>query len=568
MVDIKEIIKQHCDCDGKMYTEEEILNIIQNISLSLDEEQMCIKEIIARYIYKKDNLFFFNLKRKHTAIRQYHGKFIDFNDGSHINNITNVDMSSVRTKKTSPKQRCVDEQNKVSPILEAKLKQARMDNKPGIETDNKLQKYKYPDSVIVGKNNLGIEYEPFGTQWIHDIQYDDKIGDIEKKLGQQFDKLRAIVLPKQKEEAWYRMRSEKITASDGAVALGLNPYEAQYKFILKKTTNVDFEYNKFCYHGNKYEDVAAMIYGYRMNVSLDEFGLMGHAQYDFLGASPDSICNHYKFDGVHLSRFIGRMLEIKCPLVRNIVCEGEIVDGICPLYYWIQVQLQLECCDLNECDFWQCSIKEYNNRDEFIEDTDLVEHFRSRQTGLEKGCVVQLLPKRRMNEILNGGYDKVVYSDAKILYPPRIEMSPYDCDIWLAGIIASLNQNIELQDYYFDRVFYWKLVKSKNITIDRDRAWFAEHFPKLKEIWDIILFFRKNAKMLKIFLDYIESRSIKRNKDIMKVARDLYDVTKSDYNIIVDKITKDIEEANCNKKAAKKVSAVSMFIDDPDDLPS
>ena len=92
-----------------------------------------------------------------------------------------------------------------------------------------------------------------------------------------------------------------------------------------------------------------------MNVSTSEFGLIGHPKYSFLGASPDRICNHYKLDGIHKSKYVGRMLEIKCPLVRKIKMSGPIVDNICPIYYWIQVQLQLECCDLEECDFWQCN---------------------------------------------------------------------------------------------------------------------------------------------------------------------------------------------------------------------
>ena len=36
---------------------------------------------------------------------------------------------------------------------------------------------------------------------------------------------------------------------------------------------------------------------------------------------------------------------------------GEIDGEICPHYYWVQVQVQLECCDLEEFDFWQCSIR-------------------------------------------------------------------------------------------------------------------------------------------------------------------------------------------------------------------
>ena len=40
------------------------------------------------------------------------------------------------------------------------------------------------------------------------------------------------------------------------------------------------------------------------------------------------------------------MLEIKCPPIRKFTTEV-------PEHYWIQMQGQLETCDLEECDFLQ-----------------------------------------------------------------------------------------------------------------------------------------------------------------------------------------------------------------------
>ena len=88
--------------------------------------------------------------------------------------------------------------------------------------------------------------------------------------------------------------------------------------------------------------------------------------------------------------------------------SGEIIDNICPVYYWIQTQLQLECCDLEECDFWQAEIKEYSSRLEFIDDTDPCEPFRSKTTGFEKGCIIQLLPKSKMTDVRNYGEQKML----------------------------------------------------------------------------------------------------------------------------------------------------------------
>ena len=61
----------------------------------------------------------------------------------------------------------------------------------------------------------------------------------------------------------------------------------------------------------------------------------------------------------NFSDMVGRMLEIKCPLTRKIKTSGEVDGEICPHYYYCQVQQQLECCDLEYCDFWQCSLQEF-----------------------------------------------------------------------------------------------------------------------------------------------------------------------------------------------------------------
>ena len=196
---------------------------------------------------------------------------------------------------------------------------------------------------------------------------DTVVNNVDRRT-QTYERLRQIVLPVQRSVAWFAMREGKITASDGGTALGLNDYEQPYKLILKKITDVPFESNKFCYHGTKYEEIAALIYQDKFDVLVTEFGLMGHSKYHFLGASPDGICSPYRLDGVHKSDMVGTMLEIKCPVSRKIVNYGPIRGGICPIYYWAQVQLQLECCDLDECDFWQCSIYEYFNRDDYMND--------------------------------------------------------------------------------------------------------------------------------------------------------------------------------------------------------
>lgn len=412
--------------------------------------------------------------------------------------------------------------------------------------------YSYPGNTKFNYvKPTGPLYEPYGTQWYHDVQVDDLFDKQTWLKSRQFDKLRAIKLPEQRTPEWFKMRDGKITASDGGTVVDLNHHEPQYKFVLKKTTDTPFLSNEFCHHGKKYEDIATMIYEYRMNVLTDEFGLIGHPIYDFLGASPDRICTRYKLDGIHKSKYVGRMLEIKCPYVRKIQMEGPIIDHICPIYYWVQTQLQLECCDLEECDFWQCEIKEYESRYTFISDTNPDEPFRSKQTNFEKGCVIQLLPKKRMGEILTN-YNQVVYDDSVYIYPPKVEMSPYDCDVWIAETLNDMKYDSKYDNYYFDRVIYWKLIASKNVLINRDRQWFAENLPTLTRVWNYVLFFRENKDKLDILLNYINSRKRKVNKDIMNIMDQLYSVDVPDYGKIIQTILTETEIGNRKRKQVKK----------------
>ena len=55
------------------------------------------------------------------------------------------------------------------------------------------------------------------------------------------------------------------------------------------------------------------------------------------------------------------MLEIKCPPKRQFTNEV-------PRHYWMQMQGQLEVCDLEECDFLECKLVEYADEEEYYED--------------------------------------------------------------------------------------------------------------------------------------------------------------------------------------------------------
>ena len=381
-------------------------------------------------------------------------------------------------------------------------------------------------------------FGPFGTDWIHHPQKDDEWGPVHRKRADTYDRLRAVIVPEQRTPEWFAMRKGRITASDGAAVIGWNDYEPPFMFLLKKVFDMPFDGWKNCYHGKKYEETATMVYQYRLNVKVEEFGMMAHPVIPILGASPDGIVCHYKMDGEHKTKFVGRMLEIKCPVGRKINMDAKEIynpknshKGVCPRYYWVQVQQQLECCDLDECDFWQAKIVEYPNRDLFMKDTNPDEQFRSARTGFEKGVVIQLLPRSRLVEASASkeAYDQVVWESATFIYPTKIEMSPSDCDRWVMEQMEILDSYHTIsgededdeyppeeqerrkkirsyKDVVFDKVFYWRMERSKNVTITRDSEWFHKTFPLYQKMWNRVEFYRENEMQANLFKEYIDTQ--------------------------------------------------------------
>lgn len=143
---------------------------------------------------------------------------------------------------------------------------------------------------------------------------------------------------KQRSTEWYAKRRKMITASNCASILGHNPYSSKLSILKKKVNNESIS-NAAMAHGVKYEPLAIEAYEKMNDCKVEEVGLLIHPNYEWLGASPD---------GYVIST--DKLLEIKCPYSRDIY--------IVPYYYWIQVQIQLEVCNKEECDFLQCKFED------------------------------------------------------------------------------------------------------------------------------------------------------------------------------------------------------------------
>ena len=348
------------------------------------------------------------------------------------------------------------------------------------------------------------------------------IPDDFKNLVDHVDYIANIPQPEQRTEEWFAMRKNMITASCAAQVIGENPYPNQSPddLILDKLDlGRPFNDNKFVHHGKKYEEIATKIYEEIYDIKVEEYGLVPHISkpiIPFIGASPDGIASHYTLQN-KFSPMVGRMLEIKCPYSRKINTEGVIDGEICPHYYHCQVQQQLECCDLEYCDFWQCTIQEFLTKEDMLEDDTEIDFKEEQNVHLHvpencrQGCIIQLLPKKKIT--------RFCLFDAKYIYPKSINMNDFEYDQWILSEVTNLYKNHPnlMKDYVFDRVLYWKITVVHNVKIRRDKEWFKEVFPKYKDVWDKIVACREDRKYLENFVKaYNDKHSRRKTKVVIK----------------------------------------------------
>ena len=189
-----------------------------------------------------------------------------------------------------------------------------------------------------------------------------------------------LITESQNDNSWLNERKKLITATDISSILDSNPFKSKRELLLEKCyVNVDSKFtNNNIYNnnavewGNKYEDVARNLYEELTKQKVFTTGLLKHDKIDYLGASPDGIVfkkNEYSNytknriindDNIINKELFNKLVEFKCPFKR--------VFKKVPVYYWIQVQIQMEVCNLNECDLFMCKFDEYENFSSYAND--------------------------------------------------------------------------------------------------------------------------------------------------------------------------------------------------------
>jgi len=280
-------------------------------------------------------------------------------------------------------------------------------------------------------------------------------------IREKIDWVSNIVQPIQRTPEWYTMRYNLITASNIWKAMGSEAnknsiiYEKCRPLILSDTEKVNVL--SATHWGVRYEPVTVMLYEKLFKTKIGEFGCIQHPSYPFIGASPDGI----NIDPE--SPKYGTMLEIK-----NIV--NREIDGNPKLEYWIQTQIQMEVCNLDDCDFVETQFKEYDDGQEDL-------FYSERDSHLCNGVILYFIERGFSNERPHYVY-----------MPLRIELEKGVVDQWI-----NEQKYLLSKDYVLFRRIYWYCEVFSCVNIRRNREWFSAVLPEVESVWRIIEHERENG---------------------------------------------------------------------------
>jgi putative phage-type endonuclease len=279
--------------------------------------------------------------------------------------------------------------------------------------------------------------------------------DKKDKTREQIAYLNSLPQPAQRTPEWYTYRHNLITASNAYKAFDTQSsknqliYEKCKPISMISSNNVNV--SSPMHWGQKYEAVSVMIYESKYNAKITDFGCIQHRKYSFLGASPDGINTDED------SPNYGRMLEIKNPTTR-------VITGEPKKEYWVQCQLQMETCDLDECDFLETKFAEYENEDAFTADGTFFTSLKQEM----KGIMLYFVDSERV---------------PKYIYKP-LNMEKEEFDKWEQEMIEMYEDK---HNYTWIKNNYWKLVQISCVLVKRNDQWFQSNIQALDDLWKIVL---------------------------------------------------------------------------------
>tara|TARA_B100000035_G_C20655598_1_gene402907 strand:- start:2 stop:526 length:525 start_codon:yes stop_codon:yes gene_type:complete len=144
----------------------------------------------------------------------------------------------------------------------------------------------------------------------------------------------------------------------------------------------------------------------------------------------------------------------------------------------MQMQGQLEVCDLEDCDFLQVKLEEYNNLEEYLQDIN--EKIGFTKDDLPKGYTITYTEQNSIK--------------SQYLYCPLFSSNEF-IDEWRKERLLYLEEN----NLIFKEEKYWKITRYECTLVKRDKDWWNSVVKDIYQFYEDLLFYKKdnNVEILK-----------------------------------------------------------------------
>jgi putative phage-type endonuclease len=259
--------------------------------------------------------------------------------------------------------------------------------------------------------------------------------------------------PVQRSSEWYALRMNSVGASESGTLFGVNPYENYNGLLIKKCGYEAPFSSKYTQHGVMFEPVVQDYYGIRNGCPLYEFGSLLHPEIPFVSASPDGITPK------------GVMVEIKVPPKRQIM-------GVPPIYYWCQMQQQMQVCNLFHVDFVECQFRQFDTWSEFETDSGA-------DDCIARGIILEYYVKESEN--------------------PRYEYSPIEkqdleqLDEWYDAKLSEIVEREKTHAVEMHMFRFWAMTTYSCCAVWRDDNWWNNNMSEYEKFWKQVEHHRKHG---------------------------------------------------------------------------
>jgi|TARA_B110000971_G_C19962058_1_gene478449 putative phage-type endonuclease len=315
----------------------------------------------------------------------------------------------------------------------------------------------------------------------------------------KLNELLKLKLPEQRSPEWHLLRQNILTASSFAAAMDKCHFRSRDELIYSKIIPEPYESNPITEWGVKYEEIATLFYQSITGTVIKEFGMIPHPTFPIFGASPDGIC-----DDTGPMEFCSRMLEIKCPPKRKFTKSV-------PPHYMMQMQGQLEVCDLDECDFLQVKLEEYDTLLDYKNDIfDSSEPYKS----------------------INEEYDNIINGKTKENLPKGVTISyvkegdaSHNLSYLYPKLYQTHEQYLEWIDEYIKKGYnivetkWWKITRYELSLVHRNKLWWNDHIEHIIKFYNDYIEYKSNPDKLNELKAQINNKKKKKKNEIFIPAK-------------------------------------------------